>query len=206
MEDVPNSPTAVILIGGASGSGKSYLASRFGRPHLPLDEFYRQISEDGSPELFPRTGYGEINWDHPATWNRQAALNAITELLDTGSTMVPNYSISTSSYSGHREIHGLGPIVAEGIFLAELLEPLKAMGINVRAYYVDEPALFTAVRRFIRDVSERRKPIPFLIKRGYALFRAHRSDREHYRTQGFDVVAKPKLKLLLADLVDDTRV
>lgn len=206
MEGVPNSSTPVILIGGASGSGKSYLAARFGRPHLPLDEFYRQISEDGSPEDFPRTSYGEINWDHPDTWNRQAALNAITELLETGSTMVPNYSISTSSYNGHREVRGAGPILAEGIFLTEILEPLKAMGLNVCAYYVDEPALLTAIRRFVRDVSERRKPIPFLIKRGYALFRAHRPDREHYRLQGFEVVPKPQLKKLLADLAENPHV
>ncbi|WP_371931375.1 uridine kinase [Glutamicibacter sp. MNS18] len=197
---MPNSRTKVILIGGASGSGKSYLAARYGRPHLPLDEFYRQMSEDGSPDPFPRTGYGEIDWDHPHTWNRQAALDAITELLQTGSTMVPNYSISISSYTGHRRLRGSGPVVAEGIFLAELLEPLRAMGVNVEAYYVDEPALLTALRRFARDVSERRKPIPFLIRRGFALFRAHRPDRELYRSKGFTVMAKPKLKRLLAEL------
>jgi len=201
MVSVPLSSTPVILIGGASGSGKSYLASRYGRPHLPLDEFYRQISEDGKPVRFPRTGYGEIDWDHPATWNREAALVAVIELLETGRTMVPNYSIATSSYDGLREVAGNGPIVAEGIFLAELLEPLRGLGVNVHAYYVDEPALLTAVRRFTRDVSERRKPIPFLIKRGFALYRAHRPDREEYRARGFTVRPKAKIKELLAELL-----
>lgn len=203
METVPISTTAVILIGGASGSGKSYLAARYGRPHLPLDEFYRQISEDGAPDPFPRTGYGEINWDHPDTWNREAALQAILELLQTGSTTVPNYSISTSSYDGHRTISGTGPVVAEGIFLAELLAPLQELGVNVSAYYVDENAILTALRRFVRDVSERRKPLAFLLKRGFALFRSHGPDRELYRSKGFLVMAKPKLKKLLADLAAD---
>lgn len=198
---VPNSSTPVILLGGPSGSGKSYLANRFGNPHLPLDEFYRQISEDGHPESFPRTGYGEIDWDHPRTWNQHAALNAVDELLRQGCTQVPNYSIATSSYSGHREVHGTGgPIIAEGIFLSEVLEPLRAKGINVQAYYVDEPALLTTIRRFIRDVSERRKPVLFLVKRGYALFRSHGADRETYRAKGFTIMPKAQLKKLLAEL------
>ncbi len=201
MKSVPSSSTPVILIGGPSGSGKSYLAARFGNPHLPLDEFYRQISEDGNPDDFPRTDYGEIDWDHPGTWNMDAALQAIEELLSQGHTMVPNYSISTSSYSGHREVRcENGPIIAEGIFLSEILEPLRARGINVQAYYVDEPALVTTIRRFIRDVSERRKPLLFLIKRGYALFRAHSAGRENYRGKGFTIMPKPELKQLLASL------
>ena len=203
MVSVPLSTTPVILIGGASGSGKSYLASRYGRPHLPLDSFYRQISEDGQPEIFPRTQYGEIDWDHPGTWNRAAALEAIGELLETGSTNVPDYSIATSSYSGYLRITGAGPIVAEGIFLAELLQPLREMGVNVQAYYVDEPALVTALRRFVRDVSERRKPVGFLIKRGYALYRSHSANREAYRAQGFTLMPKPTIKQLLADLAQD---
>ncbi|MFY9679588.1 uridine kinase family protein [Glutamicibacter protophormiae] len=198
---MPSSSTPVILIGGPSGSGKSYLAARFGNPHLPLDEFYRQLSEDGHPVAFPRTPYGEVDWDHPATWNMDAALKAVNELLESGNTMVPNYSISTSSYDGHRRISGNGgPIIAEGIFLSEILEPLRAQGIDVQAYYVDEPALLTTIRRFVRDVSERRKPVLFLLKRGYALFKAHASGRENYRAKGFTIIPKPQLKKLLANL------
>lgn len=198
---MPKSSTPVILIGGPSGSGKSYLASKYGNPHLPLDEYYRQLSEDGNPVPFPRTAYGEVDWDHSGTWNKEAALQAIDELLENGSTMVPNYSISTSSYDGHREIKlSDGPIVAEGIFLYELLEPLRAKGINVQAYYVDEPALVTAIRRFIRDVAQRRKPILFLLKRGYALFNVHGADREKYRERQFVLMPKPELKKLLSQL------
>ncbi len=201
IKGVPNSSTPVILLGGPSGSGKSYLASKYGNPHLPLDEYYRQISEDGNPVAFPRTAYGEIDWDHSGTWNKEAALRAIDELLDTGSTMVPNYSITTSSYNGHREIRSdKGPIVAEGIFLYELLEPLRNKGINVQAYYVDEPALVTGIRRFVRDVAQRRKPVLFLLKRGYALFRVHGADRNKYRERQFILKSKPELKKLLAQL------
>ncbi len=49
----------LVLLGGASGSGKSYLARTYGRPHLQLDSFYRAAAEDaaagGPGPLFPRT-------------------------------------------------------------------------------------------------------------------------------------------------------
>ncbi|PZQ78582.1 MAG: uridine kinase, partial [Micrococcus luteus] len=98
-------PPSVILLGGASGSGKSYLARQHGRPHLSLDAFYRPQSDDGAAggpgPVFPRTPYGEIDWDHPGTWDEQAAVDAVVELLEEGATRVPDYDISTSSVRGH---------------------------------------------------------------------------------------------------------
>lgn len=187
-------------MGGASGSGKSYLARTYGRPHLLLDAFYREISEDNAEtgRVLPRTVYDEIDWDDPRTWNRTAAVDAIVELLETGRTRVPVYSITSSSVTGHEdvELNG-GPLVAEGIFAAELPRALSQLGlrpgVDFHAWYIDQHRFPTAARRFARDVAERRKPVPFLVQRGWSLMRQERQIREHYLSAGFVPVGKPEL-------------
>lgn len=198
MDVVPKQHTPLILLGGASGSGKSYLADRFGRPHMELDNFYRELSEDSAATPLPRTDYGEVDWDHAGTWNCDTAVDALIELLESGTTQVPNYSISTSSYDGTHpvELNG-GPLLAEGIFVSEILAPLKRLDVPVQAYYIEVSALTTAIRRFVRDVRERRKPIIFLLQRGYALYRADRQIRARHLEAGFTPVKKRLLKELL---------
>ncbi|PQZ93651.1 uridine kinase [Arthrobacter sp. MYb227] len=199
MGQVPQQQTPLILLGGTSGSGKSYLAHQFGRPHLELDNFYRELSEHTPASPLPQTPYGEVDWDHPGTWNCDKAVDGIVELLETGQTHVPNYAISTSSYDGTHtiELNG-GPLIAEGIFVSEVLAPLQGLGLVVQAYYIEVSPLLTALRRFIRDVKERRKPILFLLKRGYALLRADRQIRSKYLEAGFIPMKKKTIKRMLA--------
>ncbi|GAA2550095.1 uridine kinase [Neomicrococcus aestuarii] len=189
-----------IILGGPSGSGKSYLAERFGAPHIQLDNYYREIAEDAH-RPFPRTPYGEIDWDHHETWNDSTALDSMMELLENGRTTVPAYDISTSSYVGSEvvELAG-GPIIAEGIFADRILQPLRQLEVPVQGIYVREPSSTTALRRFARDVSESRKPVPFLVKRGLSLWRAEASLRNRYLAAGFQEMNKPDLKSYLSSL------
>ncbi|HEY4615268.1 MAG TPA: uridine kinase [Citricoccus sp.] len=197
----------LVLLGGASGSGKSYLARTYGRPHLQLDSFYREAAEDGGlggpGPVFPRTGYGNVDWDHPATWNCRAAVDAMVELLETGRARVPKYSIADSAVTGYStlELAG-GPVVAEGIFAAELPRVLTRLGwrpgTDFHAWYIDQHRLPTAARRFARDVAERRKPVPFLVQRGWSLMRAEAALRARYLEAGFSAVPKAELRRRLA--------
>ncbi|MEV7647585.1 uridine kinase [Arthrobacter sp. NPDC089319] len=198
---MPSPQTPLILLGGASGSGKSYLAARFGRPHVELDGFYREIGEHTAASPLPQTPYGEIDWDHPGTWNSDAAARAMVQLLQTGRTEIPNYSIATSSYNGYRAV-GLaeGPVIAEGIFADAVLAPLRGLGVEVDAIFIKVPPITTAVRRLVRDLREHRKPLPFLLKRGWALFRSERGVRERYLAAGFRAVAKRQVKKELAGM------
>lgn len=84
---------------------------------------------------------------------------------------MPAYSITTSSGTGHEDLELVGsPLVAEGIFAAELPRALSQAGLrpgtDFHAWYIDQHRVPTAARRLARDVAERRKPVPFLLQRG----------------------------------------
>ena len=48
-------------------------------------------------------------------------------------------------------------------------------------------------------VAERRKPVPFLVQRGWAHFRSDRRDRERAVAAGFTPVPKARLKRMLRE-------
>ena len=150
----------VILLTGPSGAGKSRLAARLnaahGWPVIRLDDFYRELTDPG----LPRSPIGIPDWDHPDSWNAGAAIVALRQLVDEGATEVPVYDIGTSSVTGRHTVTA-GPtacIVAEGLFAARLIAPLRAEGLLADALCV-------------RDLAERRKPPHILVQRGWALLK-----------------------------------
>lgn len=185
----------LIVLGGASGSGKSYLARMFGKPHVELDSFYREIDDDSSEHPLPRTDYGEIDWDHDGTFDSVHAADALAQLLEHRVVTIPKYSIPTSRRVGTVQIRVThGPIIAEGIFAAQVVQQLRKLDVPVTAWYITEPRGVTAVRRFARDVAERRKPIPHLMQRGVELFKAERALRQEAQEAGFELIRKADAK------------
>ena len=69
--------------------------------------------------------------------------------------------------------------MAEGLFAPDLVPAARAAGLEMDALYLDRPRLQTLLFRFVRDVSEHRKPLPVLLRRGLALFRAEPALRAH---------------------------
>jgi uridine kinase len=164
----------VVVLAGPSGAGKSRLAARLhgahGWPIVRLDDFYR---DEDDPAMPRSEELGIVDWDHPDSWDRQAAVDALDTLVDTGSVQTPVYDLAASRAVDTTTVHA-GPhdlVLAEGIFAAEIIGDLRERGLLAGAYCVHHHRVVTFVWRLLRDLSERRKPPWTLVRRGLALMR-----------------------------------
>ena len=160
----------VVLLAGPSGSGKSHHARASGLPVLSLDDFYR---DGDDPALPRRPDLGIVDWDDPAAWNAERAVEVLTEICRTGSADVPVYDIAHDRATSHRVFDTAGsPVfVAEGLFAAEIVAACRARGILAEALVLSRRPWKNFVRRLARDLREHRKPAVTLLRRGRLLMR-----------------------------------
>jgi uridine kinase len=163
-----------VLLCGPSGSGKSLLAARSGLPVLRLDDFYK---EGDDPTLPLVAGSCDIDWDHPDSWDADTAVAAVEELCRTGRTSVPAYDLALSARIGEETVD-IGPatvFMAEGVFAAEIVTRCRELGVLADALCLSRGPVKTFRRRFLRDLRECRKSVPFLLRRGWRLMRLERT-------------------------------
>jgi len=175
----------VVLLAGASGSGKTSLTRRVGLPTLALDDFYRDADDPRQDPPLPRR-FGIVDWDDPASWDGVAALAAVEALCRTGAADVPVYDIPTSRRTGtvRVDLGGRRVFVAEGIFAAELVAGARERGLLADAICLTLHPAVTFGRRLLRDLAEMRKPPLTLVRRGFALARAERGLVERWTALG----------------------
>ena len=195
----------MVLLAGASGSGKTSLTRRVGLPVLALDDFYRDADDVRTDPPLPRR-FGIVDWDDPASWDAAAALATVVRLCREGAADVPVYDIPTSRRTGtHRLDLGGAPVfVAEGIFAAELVPTLRALpdGDRMLADAVCltlHPAV-TFGRRLLRDLAEMRKPPLTLVRRGIGLARGERALVERWTGLGCRPCSIPDAEATLRSL------
>ncbi|MFT0761600.1 ATP-binding protein [Actinomyces sp. F1_1611] len=157
----------VIVLTGPSGSGKTSLTNRLGFPSLSLDNFYRNDDEEGMPRL----AGGLIDWDDPASWAQDEAMEALSTLCLTGRARVPIYNIPTNQRTGMEQfdLGGQQVVIVEGIFASLLVEPLRQEGLLLGAVCIARSPMRNAWFRLARDLGEARKPVPVLLWRGFKL-------------------------------------
>ena len=184
-------PARVIVFAGPSGAGKSHHAERTGLPILRLDDFYKEAGDPSLPCTDLGGGSTVVDWDDPASWHLEDALAAIEQLCTTGQCDVPTYDIATSRRIGHRvlSLDGAGLFIAEGIFAHEVVPECQQRGLLAAAFCVTQHPVKTAVRRFVRDLRERRKPPFMLVRRGLHLLRRHNEVVRAAEARGCRVVS-----------------
>lgn len=162
-------PAQVVLLAGASGSGKSSLCRRLCLPVLTLDDFYL----DGDHPDLPRR-FGIVDWDDAASWDADGAVAVIEQLCVRGASDVPVYDIPSSRRTGtlRLDLAEADLFVAEGIFAAEIVAACSALGVLADALCLALNPAVTFGRRLLRDLAEARKPPLTLVRRGLALARA----------------------------------
>lgn len=159
----------VVILAGPSGSGKSHLAENLGWMVLRLDDFYR----DGDEPDMPRSTLGITDWDDPASWNAQAAVEAILALCTVGSAEVPVYDIAASARIGTRTLGPVGDrFIAEGLFAPLVVDACRDAGILDAAICLRRHRAITFCLRLARDLRESRKSPWVLARRGWRLMRA----------------------------------
>lgn len=141
---------------------------------MRLDDFYKEGDDPTLPQV---AGSSDIDWDHPLSWDADTAVAAIAELCRRGRTKVPVYDISLSARTGEEIVEiGRTPLfIAEGIFAAEIVGRCQELGVLADALCLSRGPVKTFRRRFLRDLKEGRKSVPFLLRRGWRLMRAERS-------------------------------
>ena len=183
MSAQPGDPRCtVIVLAGPSGSGKSRLTRATGATQLRLDDLYRA---DTDPQL-PMAG-GRIDWDDVRSWDADAATTALDELLRTGRTVAPVYSIQQNRAVGSHlvDLCGSRVVVAEGIFAPDLLTICRQRGVEVTPVWLDRFRHANFSRRLRRDLAQHRKPPALLLRRGLQLWRQEDAKRSRALELGF---------------------
>lgn len=164
----------VVLLAGPSGSGKTRLAGASGLPVLALDDFYR---DGDDPQMPLQQELGIVDWDDPRSWDAARAVQTLVEICRHGYADVPVYDIAHDRSTDMRrfDVGGSSAFVAEGLFAGSIVTACRERDILADAIVLRRSPWMNYVRRLVRDVSERRKPVLTLLRRGWTLMRSERA-------------------------------
>ena len=153
----------VIGISGASGSGKTLIANtiieRLGADRVGMiqeDSYYKDLSNIPYDD---RTGK---NFDHPDAFDHNLLFNHMQKLITGESIDHPIYNYKTHSRLAETErMDAHKVIILEGILILIEAQLRDIMDIRV---FVDTPPDVCFIRRLQRDIAERGRDVPSIVR------------------------------------------
>jgi uridine kinase len=189
----------VVLLAGPSGCGKTTLALATGHPVVALDDFYREGTDPG----LPHTPDGRVDWEDVRSWDVEAATAAVEALCTHRRTELPTYAFGEDRVVGRRTL-AIAPnaplVIAEGLFAADLIEPLRERGRLAEALLIHDGRWRTFARRLRRDLGEGRKSRSYLVRQGIAKARAQPRVVAALRAKGARPVSKAEARASITAL------
>ncbi len=157
----------VILVGGGSASGKSYVTreviSRVGREHISritIDDYYKDQTN------IPMEERVKVNYDHPKAFDWQLIRTQIQALKEGKSIEKPIYDFTIHNRKKETETIVPGDlIVVEGI-MALVDKKLRELGDLKVFIYASHERRF--LRRIIRDHQERKRSFESIVNQYFS--------------------------------------
>jgi uridine kinase len=153
----------VIAIAGGSGSGKTTVANaileKVGKDrivYIPHDAYYRDLSALSEDER------SRVNFDHPDSLESELLIRHIEELKKWHSIQLPIYDFTEHIRTKQtRTISSQLIIMVEGILI--FAEPKLRELFDVKIF-VDTDSDIRFIRRLERDIAERGRTMPSVIR------------------------------------------
>ncbi len=152
----------IIGIAGGTGSGKTTITDKI------IDQFMHQITilnQDSYYRAFNDLPFHErekINFDHPDSFDWFLLLKHLENLKNNVPIESPVYDFKNHSRSSEKKLKKPAPIVIiEGILIFENPLLRKLMDIKI---FVDTDSDIRILRRIERDMQERGRSLPSIIK------------------------------------------
>jgi len=157
-----SSQCVIIGVAGASGSGKSLLAStivsELGSSQVAViseDAYYKDLGD------MPLNQREERNYDHPESMDHAMMAEHLVALKAGQSVEVPTYDYSTHSRTSQTRVVGNHTIIVlEGILLFTDEKLRDLMDIRI---FVDTPMDICLIRRLTRDLVERGRTVESIL-------------------------------------------
>jgi uridine kinase len=153
----------VIGIAGGSGSGKTTVAQeilqRVGPDRIAFlqhDSYYKDLSG------LPPTQRAEVNFDHPNSLETDLLIEHIAALRDGEAVEVPIYDFSKHSRTSKTfTVQPRRVILVEGILIFTERALREMFDVKI---FVDTDSDMRFIRRLERDIAERGRTVPSVIK------------------------------------------
>ena len=153
----------LVLIGGGSASGKTYVLNkvleRLGNEkvaHISLDDYYKDFS------VLPMEERAKVNFDHPKAFDWKLMVKQLGDLKNGKSIEKPKYDFTIHGRSPETEvIEPKDLIIVEGI-MALVNKDLRALG-DLKVF-INASRERRLVRRIERDMKERGRTYESIIE------------------------------------------